>query len=698
MSRSSSGGLGPARGTGLESRLLAWLAAHMLAGQPLSDRWAPGGATITAIGGQTARPIDDVGAVTSADGHLLIQAKTRLTLGTTKESPLAKAIRQVVHQYREGIPADPEDGTKLRAVDPNRDRLLIVTDHSAPAAVQEGLNVAADQLSELAHSLPFTDVGNSQKVTRGRDVLLGHLRREWEQLYGAPPLDADLRGILRVLRFAVVDLRDDGRDRVTAQHLLERAAPDGEQYAPTSWGDLTARCHELAEHNFWLRAVRLRQKIASDLARRPHRNRTRDTALFRSGHDETATGESRVGVGQGIPSWTRRFQAAFNAVNGPVRLGEPVGFVEDYGPGVAQYFSGARLEQDWVLTAVPEHQPVAVAGSIWSALEEAPGGVVELGLPTLDRSVPASSRILGKEVQEVRLTRGTRGAGRLVRLTPEADWTWQPEITTSMNEVRLSRHWTPDRDEFTLRVRVAVTLPWNRSERELPITAEGRARLASRLPDSRLRNVMSVLSARRGGSVAPGAWHSSTRERTQSLYKAVYRAEVATNHGPALAAEVKVTGPSSLQTHPVVFAELQLERGLWDEVQGMPRGEPQALNVSELVDIVEAAWQTAAEIAPLAFSSNPERLTLVGAPTVEFHIQPFAHSLSPTSGYTSASLTDEVDLSGFGTSTHGPVPEMCVALTAPLALTDEERLHSTRKALVHVAHAFGYIDASEDSF
>ena len=56
--------------------MLAWFAAHMLATQPLSDRWAPADATIAAVGGQTARPIDDIGALISVGGHLFIQAKT----------------------------------------------------------------------------------------------------------------------------------------------------------------------------------------------------------------------------------------------------------------------------------------------------------------------------------------------------------------------------------------------------------------------------------------------------------------------------------------------------------------------------------------------------------------------------------------------------------------------------------------------
>jgi hypothetical protein len=66
MTRSSTGGLGPARGVGHESRCLAWGAAYMLAEKPL-PRWASG-RQVVAVGGQTKRPVDDGALLTDLDG------------------------------------------------------------------------------------------------------------------------------------------------------------------------------------------------------------------------------------------------------------------------------------------------------------------------------------------------------------------------------------------------------------------------------------------------------------------------------------------------------------------------------------------------------------------------------------------------------------------------------------------------------
>ena len=73
MGRSSAGGTRTAGGVGHEGRCLAWAAAYMLAEDPL-PRWASG-RRVVAVGGQTNRPVDDVGLVTDEGGWVTIQAK-----------------------------------------------------------------------------------------------------------------------------------------------------------------------------------------------------------------------------------------------------------------------------------------------------------------------------------------------------------------------------------------------------------------------------------------------------------------------------------------------------------------------------------------------------------------------------------------------------------------------------------------------
>lgn len=323
MSQSPTGGLGPARGTGLESRILAWLGCHMLAHEALPEKWAPGGATVTAIGGQIARPIDDVGAMTSTGGHLLVQSKAHLNLGIAESSPLAKAMRQVVTQCLKGIPADSEDGTRLRDVDPRLDRLLIVTDHSAPKTVRVGLVTAADALSELADELPFTDVQGDKDVIAARDVLLEHLRREWETATGHRPTDADLRAVFKVLRVIAVDLDDDGSQQGRALLLLERALDDP-SVATLVWPALTTRCHELAERKHWARLDRLRDKLTTPkVVFGPDPRHSRDITTLRQANATRIArlnAESTMPAPEGAVALRRDIEALLTSETGNLAL------------------------------------------------------------------------------------------------------------------------------------------------------------------------------------------------------------------------------------------------------------------------------------------------------------------------------------------------------------------------------------------
>jgi len=262
VSRSSAGGLGPAGGVGLEGQILAWLAAHSLAQEQLPHFWVSSG-RVTAVGSQTAREIDDIGAMTAASGHLLVQSKKAMALGKTKSSPLAKALRQVVAQYLRGVP-DGSDGT-LRPVDPARDRLLIVTDGGAPTAVRNGLVSVVDQLAALSSAeLPFTDVQGDQDVFAARDVVLEHLHRELGEQQDGDPREATLRGLLAVLRVRVLHLDEGGPDRDTAGQLLRRVLVDGSQ-APAAWNALEVICQGLArDRTYWASRDRLADRLEHD--------------------------------------------------------------------------------------------------------------------------------------------------------------------------------------------------------------------------------------------------------------------------------------------------------------------------------------------------------------------------------------------------------------------------------------------------
>lgn len=252
--------MGPVGGTQLEAQILAWLACHAVAGEGLPKAWLPT-TRVTAVGGQTAREVDDIGAETDAGGHLLVQSKKGLKLGNEPDSPLAKAIRQVVRQCMEGLPDDAADDYCARPLDPSRDRLVVVTDKSASESVRVGLVDAVDRLAQLPRSLPFSDVAGSRLVVGARDVILAHLRREWETLRESPLGDGELRDVLAALRVRVLDADDDGADWRYAIGLLKKALVDPED-AYAAWSTLVKYFLEVPAKRQWADGNRLRDELS----------------------------------------------------------------------------------------------------------------------------------------------------------------------------------------------------------------------------------------------------------------------------------------------------------------------------------------------------------------------------------------------------------------------------------------------------
>jgi WD40 repeat protein len=273
VERSSSGGLGPVRGSEFEARVLAWLSCHLLAHRELPKEWVALG-QVSAIGGQTARLVDDVGALTGRGGHLLIQCKQGLRLGGTPTSALGKAISQVVAQYLRGIPDSPDDDRRRRLSDPSRDRLIVVTDEGAPASSRTSLVKAVDGLAYLPPELPFTDVGGNTGIVSARDVVLGHLRREWAAQAGGPPGGVELRALLRVLRVRAVCLDEDRPDWNHALGLLETVLEDPTR-SRGAWEVLVSRSLTRAGKKQWARREDLAEELAhSGFALRPEYERS----------------------------------------------------------------------------------------------------------------------------------------------------------------------------------------------------------------------------------------------------------------------------------------------------------------------------------------------------------------------------------------------------------------------------------------
>lgn len=80
-----------------------------------------------------------------------------------------------------------------------------------------------------------------------------------------------------------------------------------------------------------------------------------------------------------------------------------------------------------------------------------------------------------------------------------------------------------------------------------------------------------------------------------------------------------------------------------------------------------------------------------GAPTVELRLSAEGPHDRPR-----PDLRTLIDLSGLGPTDRNALPEMAVTITAIPGLEHKERQSLLRRALVYMAHSFGFVEADEE--
>jgi hypothetical protein len=261
MSRSSAGGAASAGGGGHEARCLAWAAAYMLAEDPLPP-WA-GGRKVIAVGAQTERAVDDVGVVTDDGGWVAVQAKKGMQVAESNTSPLAEALRQLVDIAALGVPDGPSRLNMLRQLDSARDRVLILTDESAPRTVGQNLTPVVDRLRDLPAAIPIGEVHRNAGQERAFRLLEAHLGQYWKQRHGTEMGEGDLRVLGRALGVYSVDLSSGGSHLAAAHEILKGIAPSP-QDVPKIWGFLEREGHRLAEERSYVDRVGLVRRLEKE--------------------------------------------------------------------------------------------------------------------------------------------------------------------------------------------------------------------------------------------------------------------------------------------------------------------------------------------------------------------------------------------------------------------------------------------------
>ncbi|XVU23005.1 hypothetical protein ACQPZJ_37925 [Actinoplanes sp. CA-054009] len=231
----------------------------MLAEAPL-PAWATG-CQVTAVGGQTPRAVDDIGFITDRGGWGMVQAKKNLRIEAGTSSPLAEALEQLIAVDDVGVPA--RSSHQARQLDPGRDGVLVLTDHTAPAAINRVLAPVTDRLRALPASSPVADAARNEAENRALKRLKDHLDRLWRRKHGNDLTETELRRLVRVLSVQALNFAEGGNDFYAVQSLLGRVAtrPDD---IPRMWLRLGREAQRLAEERTYLDRPALVDRLESD--------------------------------------------------------------------------------------------------------------------------------------------------------------------------------------------------------------------------------------------------------------------------------------------------------------------------------------------------------------------------------------------------------------------------------------------------
>jgi hypothetical protein len=220
------------------------------------------------VGGQTNRPVDDVGLVTDEGGWVTIQAKKGMRVDKRQGGGLGEAIRQLVEIDKTGVPEGPSG--ILRPLEPGRDLVLILSDDSAAQTVNRNLAPVVSRLRDLPADVPIADAAPNENQAGALGALKAQLERCWRGLWARDITDADFRRLTRVLSVRALCIAEDGEDYATTVRVLLRDLAGDAGSAETLWKALLTEGQRLAEDRSYLdRGGLLKVLDAQGIALRP---------------------------------------------------------------------------------------------------------------------------------------------------------------------------------------------------------------------------------------------------------------------------------------------------------------------------------------------------------------------------------------------------------------------------------------------
>jgi hypothetical protein len=216
------GGRATEAGMSFQAEVGMWLAANMLADQPVGQKFGLGhGERLASIRFESGKGVDDVIGTLSGGGKVAVQCKTSLALSTGERSDFRKTVTQMVAE----VVAEP-------TLDPAKSALVI----AVPA-------LASGTLDTLAAACRRVAAGGEAELALGsqneRDAFA-----KFKECVGdayrhqAPSATPDYRRLAQLLRVVRLDRGASGSMRTEGAGLLGRALFGGSDKGSQPLGDL----------------------------------------------------------------------------------------------------------------------------------------------------------------------------------------------------------------------------------------------------------------------------------------------------------------------------------------------------------------------------------------------------------------------------------------------------------------------------
>jgi hypothetical protein len=228
-----SGGSAGAGGFDFQHRVAAWFGVAVLAGPaaaPIQSLWS---GTLSRVDCETEDVVDDVRVRPVNGSTLAIQVKHTLRLSEAPNGELAKTVRQFVAHHR--------------SPDHDSDLLVMVVGPGASGSVRDHLARFLDRVQHADPSIPVASIAlTSNGQTRARGVLTSLISSAWREQTGRAPTEAELRGVLTVMRVLVLDVEPNGVDERQGRELLRAQVVATAETADAAWSRLVEHFARLA--------------------------------------------------------------------------------------------------------------------------------------------------------------------------------------------------------------------------------------------------------------------------------------------------------------------------------------------------------------------------------------------------------------------------------------------------------------------